>query len=74
MVMVLRFHYHFLLFVICVWCVVVEGEEKVCVVVQGPLLKGKEKGCVVVEGPLEEKDASWGVGECVCCDTSRGVW
>ena len=53
---------------------VVEGEEKVCVVVQGPLLKGKEKGCVVVEGPLEEKDASWGVGECVCCDTSRVVW
>ena len=61
MVVVLRFHYRFLLFVICVLCAVVEGEETVCVVVQGPLLKGKEKGCVVVEGPLEEKYASWGV-------------
>ena len=53
MVVVFRFHYRFLL--ICVLCVVVEREEKVCVVVQGPLLKGKKKECVLVQGPLEEK-------------------
>ena len=73
MVVVFRFHYRFLL--ICVLCVVVEREEKVCVVVQGPLeekLLRKDLLCVLVPGLVEEEDMSQQLPRLYLCVVVEG--